>query len=171
MRRRVNRAGLELIQHFESLHLEAYQDSVGVWTIGWGHTGLAQRKGRERVYEGLLISVEQAEKLLKKDLGVFEQAVQKLVKVKLNSNQFSALVSFAFNLGEANLRTSTLLKLLNERNYFGAAGEFKKWNRAGGRRMAGLLRRRLSERNLFCSFDEPILKRLPNNWASHYREL
>lgn len=167
--RKVNRAGLEIIKHFESLKLEAYQDSVGVWTIGWGHTGLSHGDGS--VSEGRVITEKEAEKLLIKDLAVFESAVSKLVKTDLNSNQFSALVSFAFNLGATNLKKSTLLRLLNSNNHFGAAKEFKRWNKAGGKRLAGLLRRRLSERNLFCSFNEPILKRLPRNWETHYRAL
>jgi len=168
-RRKVNRAGLALIKHFESLRLEAYQDSVGVWTIGWGHTGLSYND--RSVFPGQVISAEEAEKLLKKDLVVFEKAVQKLLSIKLNSNQFSALVSFAFNLGETNLRKSTLLKKLNNNDCFGAANELKKWNKAGGRRLAGLLRRRLSERNLFCSFKEPVIKRLANNWQENYNSL
>jgi len=80
-------------------------------------------------------------------------------------------VSFSFNLGETNLRQSTLLRKLNAKDHFGAAKEFKKWNKAGGRRLAGLLRRRLSERNLFCSFNEPIIKRLPRNWEANYKDL
>jgi len=151
------------------LELEAYQDSVGVWTIGWGHTGLSEGEGN--VFSGQIISAEEAETLLIKDLAVFEDAVQKLAKVELGSNQFSALVSFAFNLGETNLKQSTLLRKLNANDNFGAAKEFKKWNKAGGRRLAGLLRRRLSERNLFCSFNEPIIKRLPRNWEANYKDL
>jgi len=89
-RRKINRSGLDLIQHFESLKLEAYQDSVGVWTIGWGHTGLSQGAGS--VFPGQVISIEEAEKLLIKDLVVFEDTVQKLAKVELTSHQFSALV-------------------------------------------------------------------------------
>jgi len=94
-----------------------------------------------------------------------------MVKADLNSNQFSALVSFAFNLGDTNLRQSTLLRKLNVNNSFAAAKEFKKWSKAGGRRLAGLVRRRLSERNLFCSFNGPILKRLPAGWQENYKDL
>ena len=168
-RRKVNRAGLALIKHFESLRLKAYQDSVGVWTIGWGHTGLSADDGS--VFSGQLINEIEAEKLLIKDLKVFERGVEKLVKVDLTSNQFSALVSFAFNLGETNLRNSTLLKKLNNNDPFGSSNEFKKWNKAGGQRLAGLVRRRLSERNLFCSFKNPILKKLPNNWEENFKNL
>jgi len=168
-KRKINRTGLELLQHFESLKLEAYEDSVGVWTIGWGHTGLSQ--GKESVFAGQIITRDEAEKLLIQDLVIFENAVQKMAKADLNSNQFSALVSFAFNLGETNLRQSTLLRKLNGNNAFGAAKEFKKWSKAGGHRLSGLVRRRLSERNLFCSFNEPVLKRLPPNWQENYKDL
>ena len=168
-RRKVNRAGLALIKHFEALRLKAYQDSVGVWTIGWGHTGLSHNDGS--VFPDQIITEAEAEKLLIKDLAVFEKAVQKLVKTDLTSNQFSALVSFAFNLGETNLSQSTLLKKLNHHDTFGCANEFKKWNKAGGHRLPGLVRRRLSERNLFCSFKNPILKKLPNNWEDNFKAL
>lgn len=165
----INENGLRLIKHFESLKLTAYQDSIGVWTIGWGHTGLTHRDGT--VYEGRTITEEEAEGLLRHDVSLFEKAVNRSVRVELNPDQFSALVSFTFNLGERNLKRSTLLRKLNEGNYFGAAKEFKRWNRAGGKRLAGLVRRRLSERNLFCSFPNPIVKRLSPNWEEKYRDL
>lgn len=164
--RKINKQGLELIKHFESLKLEAYKDVVGVWTIGWGHTG-------EDVYEGLVITEEQAEELLKKDLEEYERYVRGSIGTRLNDNQFSALVSFAYNLGIGNLKTSTLLKLLNKGDYFNASKEFVKWSKAGGKRYKGLVRRRLSERNLFCSFNNLIVenKNMPNNWESVYLEL
>jgi len=168
-RRKVNRNGLALIKHFEALRLKAYQDSVGVWTIGWGHTGRSHNDGS--VSPGQLITEAEAERFLIKDLAVFEKAVERLVKEDLTSNQFSALVSFTFNLGETNLRNSTLLKKLNNNDPFGCASEFKKWNKAGGKRLAGLVRRRLSERNLFCSFRNPLLKKLPNNWEDNFKTL
>lgn len=164
--KQTNAEGLELIKHFESLRLTAYQDSVGVWTIGWGHTGLSHNDGT--VHAGREITEGEAVDLLKKDLAEFEAAVARNVTVDLNENQFSALVSFTFNLGETNLKKSTLLKKLNRKDFFAAGGEFKKWNKAGGRRLAGLVRRRLSERNLFCSFPNPILKRLPPNWEKNF---
>ena len=148
---------MELIKHFESLRLEAYQDSVGVWTIGWGHTG-------EDVTKGKIITQAKAEEILKDDLQKFEKAVSDLLEIKLNDNQFSALVSFAFNLGPANLQTSTLLKLLNKNDQFNSAKEFVRWSKAGGVRLKGLVRRRISERNLFCSFDNFIVDDLPDNW-------
>jgi len=152
---KTNEEGLNLIKHFESLRLEAYKDSVGVWTIGWGHTGLSHKDGS--VYSGRVITEDKANELLKLDLKWSEEAVTKHVKVTLNPNQFSALVSFTFNLGETNFRKSTLLKKLNLGDYFSTSMEFEKWCNAGGKRLKGLYRRRLSERNLFCSFPNPIV--------------
>lgn len=166
---RINENGLNLIKDFESLRLTAYKDSVGVWTIGWGHTGLEHNDGS--VFQGRTLSETEAEDLLKHDVFKFEKAVNDNLKVDLNPDQFSALVSFTFNLGETNLKRSTLLRKLNSRDHFGAAKEFKKWNRAGGKRLAGLVRRRLSERNLFCSFPNFMIKRLPNNWEANYAYL
>jgi len=167
--RTINESGIELIKHFESLRLKAYQDSVGIWTIGWGHTGLTHRDGT--VYEGREITEDEAVALLKRDLKTFEEGVENCVDVEINDNQFSALVSFAFNLGETNLRKSTLLKKLNGEQYFNAGKEFKKWSKAGGKRLEGLVRRRISERNLFCSFPNPVVKRLPDDWEEAYKNL
>lgn len=169
MARTINSSGIDLIKHFESLRLKAYQDSVGIWTIGWGHTGLTHKDGT--VYEGREITEDKAVALLKQDLKTFEEEVDKCVAADLNDNQFSALVSFAFNLGGTNLRKSTLLKKLNGEQPFNASKEFKKWSKAGGKRLGGLVRRRISERNLFCSFSSPIVKTLPDNWEDEYKNL
>lgn len=136
--------GLNLIKEFEGLELKAYKDSVGVVTIGYGSTG-------PHVSMGMTITKEQAEQLLKKDLERFEKGVPTLVKVPLNQNQFDALVSFSFNLGLGNLKSSTLLKKLNAKDYQGAANEILRWNRAGGKVLNGLTRRRIAERDLFLS--------------------
>jgi lysozyme len=141
---KLNQAGLDLIKSFEGLSLTAYDDGTGVLTIGYGHTG-------SDVYSGEHITQQQAEDLLKKDLQTFETGVQKLVTVPLNPNQFAALVSFAYNVGLSALSGSTLLSLLNQGNYPGAADEFPKWDRAGGQELPGLLRRREAERSLFLS--------------------
>ena len=167
--KKINAAGLELIKHFESLRLKAYQDSVGVWTIGWGHTGLSHNDGT--VFEGREITESEAEELLKHDVSKFEEAVANNISVELNENQFSALVSFTFNVGDGNLQRSTLLKKLNQKAHFAASKEFKKWNKAGGKRLAGLVRRRISERNLFCSFPSPIVEKLPANWEDIFKDL
>ncbi|HEY9761730.1 MAG TPA: lysozyme [Trichocoleus sp.] len=146
----INSAGLEIIKHFEGIRLKAYQDSVGVWTIGYGHTSMA---GPPHVTPGMTISAAEAETILKRDLGVFEKGVDDAVTATVNSDQFSALVSFAFNVGLGNLRNSTLLKKLNAGDSKGAAEEFLRWSYAGGKQLPGLLRRRRAERALFLSQD------------------
>jgi GH24 family phage-related lysozyme (muramidase) len=138
---KINQAGLDLIKEFEGLRLDAYICPAGVPTIGYGTT-----KG---VKLGDRITTVQAEALLKRDLENFEAAVRSLVKVPLNSNQFSALVSFAYNVGVGALQQSTLLKRLNQGDYQGAAQEFLRWNKAGGQALPGLTRRRQVERSLF----------------------
>lgn len=134
-------AGLKLTAEFEGLRLEAYQDIVGVWTIGYGHT-----KGVKR---GDKISKEQAMEFLKQDVASSVKDVNQLVKVPLTQGQFDALVDFTFNLGGGALERSTLLKLLNDKNYEGARGEFLKWNKAGGKVVDGLVRRRRAELDMF----------------------
>lgn len=139
---KISEKGLNLIKSFEGLELKAYKDSVGVLTIGWGNTG-------SHVKPGMIISKEQAENLLKQDVSRFERGVSELVKVQLTQNQFDSLVSFSFNLGLANLKSSTLLKKLNASDYSGAANEFLRWNRAGGVVLKGLTRRRQAEKDMF----------------------
>ena len=143
--RHINQRGLDLVKDFEGWYPRAYKDEVGVWTIGWGHTGLTHKDGT--VFPGREITKEEGEVLLKHDMRYFENRVQQFVKVPLTDDQFAALVSFDFNTG--GLGRSTLLKLLNEAHYDLAADEFLKWNKAGGTVYAGLTRRRKSERNLF----------------------
>jgi lysozyme len=145
--RHINQDGLELVKHFEGFYPKAYKDPVGIYTIGWGHTGLTHQDGT--VYPGRTITKAEGEQLLKHDMGVFEKRVKDLVEVPLDDNQFSALVSFDFNTG--GLAKSTLLKKLNAGNYADASAEFEKWVFAGGKKLAGLVRRRKSERNLFLS--------------------
>lgn len=141
---KISEKGLTLVKNFEGLELKAYKDSVGILTIGYGSTG-------PHVTQGMEITTEQAESLLKSDVGRFEKGVQELVKVPLNQNQFDALVSFSFNLGLGNLKSSTLLRKLNSLDYAGAANEFTRWNRAGGVVLKGLTRRREAEKALFLS--------------------
>lgn len=135
--------GRKLIQQFEGCREKAYQDCVGVWTIGYGHTG--------NVKVGQVISKEEADRLLSQDLVKFESGVEKNVKVALTQNQFDALVSFCYNLGVGSLQKSTLLKKLNAGDYKGAAEEFLKWNKAGGKVITGLVRRREAEKRLFLT--------------------
>lgn len=159
MPRPVNQATIELVRSFEGLYLEAYKDEVGVWTIGYGHTGFdvaggAVKAGRK------LANAEEALQMLKVDLDNVAKEVEKLLlsrpKAELNDNQFGALVSFAFNLGADDLERSTLLRRLNARDYLGTIPEFSKWNRAGGKVLRGLTRRRTAEAALFCSFPTPV---------------
>ncbi|HDC4520922.1 TPA: lysozyme [Enterobacter kobei] len=140
--------GIALIKEFEGCKLTAYQDSVGVWTIGYGWT---QPVDGKPIRAGMTIKQETAERLLKTGLVSYESDVSRLVKVGLNQGQFDALVSFTYNLGARSLSTSTLLRKLNACDYAGAADEFLRWNKAGGKVLNGLTRRREAERALFLS--------------------
>lgn len=133
--------GINLIMKFEGCRLTAYKCPSGVWTIGYGHT-----KG---VKKGMKITKSKAVSYLKQDLLVYENAVNKYVKVPLKQNQFDALVSFTFNCGVGALRTSTLLKKLNKKDYVGASNEFLRWNKSNGKVLNGLTRRRKEEKKLF----------------------
>ena len=133
--------GLDLIKKHEGLRLEAYQDSVGVWTIGYGHTA--------GVKEGDTCTEEEANAYLREDAKSAERCVNSCVAVPLTQNEFDALCSFAFNLGCTSLRNSTLLRKLNDSDFDGAAAEFQKWNHAGGKVLAGLTKRREDEAQLF----------------------
>ncbi|QZS46299.1 lysozyme [Enterobacter cloacae complex sp.] len=138
--------GLALIKQFEGCKLTAYRDSVGVWTIGYGWT---QPVDGKPIRAGMTIKQETAERLLKTGLVSYESDVSRLVKVDLTQGQFDALVSFTYNLGARSLSTSTLLRKLNAGDYAGAADEFLRWNKAGGKVLNGLTRRREAERDLF----------------------
>lgn len=140
--------GINLIKQFEGCKLTAYRDSVGVWTIGYGWTRPVDGKP---IKAGMKIDIPIAERLLKTGLVGYEFDVMKMVRVRLSQNQFDALVSFCYNLGARSLSTSTLLKKLNAGDYAGAANEFPKWNKAGGKVLAGLTRRREAEKSLFLS--------------------
>lgn len=134
-----------MIEAWEGKGLEAYQDSVGVWTIGFGHTG-------PDVHPGQTISSEQADALLAADLHKFEMAVLSMVDMAhTTQNQFDALVSFAYNLGSGALAESSLLRYHKQGQYNAAAGEFVKWDHAGGQVLAGLLRRRKGEAVVYIS--------------------
>lgn len=136
-----NEAGINLIKSFEGCRLTAYQDIVGIWTIGYGDT--------ENVHPGMVITQTEADNRLAKRLTPFETGVAACAKVPLTDNQFAALVAFAYNLGLHSLERSSLLAKLNDGDAAGAADEFLKWNRAGGKVVAGLTRRRTAERALF----------------------
>jgi lysozyme len=144
----ISDAGIALIKQFEGCELKAYPDPAtggDPWTIGVGHTGAD-------VKPGLVITDERAEELLRKDLEKFERAVEQAVgDALLEQQQFDACVSLAFNIGGANFRSSTLVSLLKEGDTDGAAQQFVRWNKAAGKVMAGLTRRREAERDLFLS--------------------
>jgi lysozyme len=134
--------GLDLIKHFEQFRGDAYQDSVGVWTIGYGRI-----KG---VKSGDTCTLEQAEAWLAEELDhEYEGYVNKYVTVPLTQDQFDGLVAWVYNLGGGALRSSTLLKRLNASLYDEVPFQMKRWNKAGGKVLRGLVRRRCSEALLF----------------------
>ena len=141
---KTSNAGLDLIKRFEGFSAKAYPDPAHGWkvpTIGYGTTA--------GVKMGDTITKERAEELLREDVKRFEDQVLRLVKVPLTQGQFDALTSFVYNLGPGNLSNSTLLRLLNAGDYKGAAAQFDRWNKAGGKVLPGLVRRRAAERALF----------------------
>lgn len=146
MARQVNAETLALIKQWEGCRLTSYRDVAGVWTIGYGHT----RNVRPRQ----TITQEEADNLLLIDLQEFEDAVSRLVVVGLSDNQFGALVSFAFNVGEAAFSTSTLLRKLNQGDYAAVPLELVKWNKArvNGKMkvVPGLVNRRAAEVGLWA---------------------
>lgn len=146
----VSKNGLDLIKQFEGLSLKPYLDAVNIPTIGWGSTYYPD--GKKVTLQDKEITEQKAFEILEyianKDFGYF---VNKAVKVKLNQNQFDALVSFAYNLGNGNLQQSTLLKKVNNNDFIGASLEFEKWNKAGGKVLSGLTKRRTAEKELFLS--------------------
>jgi lysozyme len=149
--RKLTKAGANLIKHFEGClekkgdHYRAYKCPAGVLTIGFGHTNHHGMKFDAASHWTL----EQCNQAFMEDMGGFERAVRKHVKVPLEPWQFDALVSFTYNCGEGNLAKSTLLKKVNASDFKGAASEFLKWNKGGGKVLPGLTRRRKSEALLF----------------------
>jgi lysozyme len=166
----INAAGLALIKKFESLHdgdlatigLQPKMCPAGIWTIGWGRAltnaqgdFLRGPKGRSEAYAKYgSISEDQAEQSLKEDTAKFAEGVSNLLEVGVTSNQFSALVSLAYNIGLGALSRSTVLKRLNAGDVTGAAAAFLLWNKSGGKVLRGLTLRREAERQLFLTPDE-----------------
>lgn len=136
-----SKTGQELTKRFEGCRLVAYQDTRGVWTIGYGHTS--------GVHAGMTCTQAQAEQWLLEDIQYAVNAVKHYVTVALTQGEFDALVDFVFNVGVRAFAGSTLLRKLNAGDYAGAAHEFKRWDMAGGKHVAGLLRRRVAEENEF----------------------
>lgn len=147
---KISSSGIQVVKHFEGLFLKSYRDPVGVWTIGYGHTGAAAKPGN-------VISEDEAVVLLQGDLEEYEKTVEKFVDTNLSQQQFDALVSFSFNVGGGAFAGSTLRKKLNLGDFEAAAKEFGRWNKGtvdGVKvELAGLTRRRKSERRLFESGD------------------
>jgi lysozyme len=139
----ISEEGLQLIKKWEGLRLTSYKCSAGVWTIGYGST--------RGVTEGMTITEEEADERLRRDVETAERCVNASVKVALTEQQFSACVSFVFNLGCGAFGKSTLLRKINEGDDVGAAAEFHKWVNAGGKKLAGLVARRKDEAELFMS--------------------
>ena len=137
--------GLALIKKFEGLELTAYKCAAGVWTIGYGHT--------KDVQEGDEWSEAHADHMLEVELEEFEEYINDNVTVALSQNQFDALVSWVYNLGPANLKASTMLKVLNSGDYEGVPAQIQRWNKAGGKVLEGLIRRREAEALLFVGRD------------------
>lgn len=137
--------GKQFIKSFEKCRLVAYDDGVGVWTIGWGHT-----KG---VKKGMACTQENADAWFAEELDVFERSVTNSVKVPVTTRQNDALVSFAYNVGAAALRSSTLMRLINEGNYVAASNRFEDWNKGNvnGQLIVldGLTKRRRAEAKIF----------------------
>jgi lysozyme len=147
----MNKAGIDLVKSFEGLRLTAYKCSAGKDTIGYGNTFY---EDGSKVKPGDKITVDRAVKLLEFILDKFEDSVEKLVTPELNENQMAALVSFAYNCGVGNLKSSTLLKKVNaDPDDPTIADEFKKWTRANGKVLTGLVKRRNAESILY--FTEP----------------
>lgn len=142
---RISANGIAVAHYFEQCRLVAYPDPGSKdgkpWTIGWGHTG-------PEVVKGLVWTQAQADAAFEKDLLKFEARVARLVNVPLTQGQYDALVLFEYNTGA--LHSSTLLKLLNARDYAGAQAQFKRWNKNDGKVMRGLIRRRAAEECLFA---------------------
>lgn len=138
-------SGLEQIRSFESCQLMAYWDAEGrVWTIGWGSTG-------PDVHQGLLWTQSHADARFLQDVQRCEAEVNRCVSVPITQGEFDALVDFVYNLGDGALETSTMLRLLNDGDYAGAAGQFERWDHVHGKIIAGLLRRRIADKKEFNS--------------------
>jgi len=137
----ISNEGLSLIKKFEGCELNAYKCAAGVPTIGYGST--------HGIEMGMSISKARAEELLLEDIAKFEEHVKNNVKVPLNQNQFDSMVSWTFNLGGGNLKSSTLLKVLNGSDYTDVPNQIKRWNKANGKVLEGLIRRREAEALLF----------------------
>lgn len=140
----IPQAAIDIVEKFEGLRLRSYKCPAGIWTCGVGHTG-------PDVVEGMVVSEDVAEEWLRVDLEESAKTVDRAVRVPLNANERSALISFVFNLGSGAFTSSTLLKVLNMGDRLGAANQFLRWDKAGGKVLPGLTKRREAERALFLT--------------------
>lgn len=143
---RTNKAGIELIKQFEGFRANAYKCPAGVWTIGYGHTSMA---GAPIVKPGMKVSEKEAEDILRTDLVIFENSVKSAISVDLTPNQFSACVSLCYNIGAGAFKGSSVARFCNKKQWEKAADAFSLWNKAGGKILPGLTRRRAAEAALF----------------------
>lgn len=146
---KLSQRGIDFIKQFEGYSEKAYPDPATggePWTIGYGTT---KYPSGEKVAKGDTITPNHAEYCLRNDVAKFEEGVSALLKVATTQNQFDAMVSLAYNIGLGNFGKSTLLRKHNEKCYSCAAGQFPAWNRANGKVMNGLTRRRNAERALY----------------------
>tara|TARA_R110002124_G_scaffold229569_1_gene394755 strand:+ start:172 stop:615 length:444 start_codon:yes stop_codon:yes gene_type:complete len=146
---RINEIGLNLIKTFEGFRSEPYFCSAMVATIGFGSTWSFD--GSRVTLSHPRINEAEAEELLLREIRNSEKAVNRLIKIELNENEHSALQSFVYNLGSGRLQSSTLRRKINRGDFEGAADEFPKWRRAGGKILKGLVLRRAAERKLFLT--------------------
>lgn len=144
----ISAEGLALVKEFEGFRGAPYRDAVGIPTIGYGNTYYPDSGARVRLSD-TPITERQASAILLTTLARYEAGIDRYVQVQVNQGQFDALVAWAYNVGLENARASTLMRLLNDGDYDGAAAQFPRWNRAGGQVLAGLTRRRAAERALF----------------------
>jgi len=144
----INASGLSIIRRFEGLRLEPYLCPAGIPSIGYGATRIG---GRKVTLKTKPISEARADQLLGEQVRTFEQAVGRLISSPLTWDEFSALVSFTYNVGAGALQRSTLRQKLNRGDYQGAGNELPKWRMGGGRVLLGLVRRRAEERSLFLT--------------------
>jgi len=143
----INKAALDLIKEFEGFRANAYKDPVGIWTIGYGTTAMAQVGIEPKA--GMVITEAQALAYLDAAIVKFEHNVTKVLKRPANENEYGAMVSLAYNIGPSAFAKSSVLRKFNEGDNVGAADAFLLWNKAGGKVMAGLTRRRKAERDFF----------------------
>ncbi len=137
----ISQEGLSLIKKFEGCELEAYKCAAGVWTKGYGST--------KNVKEGDTLTQEEADELLLHEMDEYESYIKDNVTSDLDQNQFDALVSWVFNLGPSNLKASTMLKVVNAGDMKEVPAQIKRWNKANGKTLQGLIRRREAEALLF----------------------